>query len=412
MAFDFTFPDVGEGISSGEIVQWLVKEGDTVKEDQPLVKVETDKAVVELPSPKAGRIERINAKAGATVKVGQVLVTIAAAGEAPAKAKAGAAAQPPAAEEAAEERPRIVGVVGRFEEAKAGESVFERAKSKARQAAPPAAAAAAPVVREPEVQQQEKREPAPEKPGPEPVIKKKYDLYGKIERVVFKGVRKSTAKLVAKSHATAVHVTHTDMADVTALVELHGREKAAAEKKGTHLTYLPYVVKACIEALKKHPSLNASLDEEAEEIILKQYYNIGIAVSTPEGLFVPVIKGADQKDRLAIAKEIETLSGKVKERSIDLMDLKGGTFSITNIGSAGGLFATPIINYPEAAILGLGKIRKMPVVRSANGKDTIEVRQVLPLSLSFDHRIIDGAEAALFTNDIISLLEKPESIPR
>lgn len=410
MAYDFVFPDVGEGISSGEIVQWLVKEGDAVKEDQPLVKVETDKAVVELPSPKAGRIERIHLKAGATVKVGQVLVTIAAAGEAPAKAgdRAAAKAPAPAAEEPAEERPRIVGVVGRFEEAKAGENVFERAKSKARQQA---SSAGKPFVRETEAPQA-KAEPIPEKAAQAPVVKKKYDLYGKIERVAFKGVRKSTAKLVAKSHATAVHVTHTDMADVTALVELHGREKAAAEKNGARLTYLPYVVKACIEALKRHPSLNASLDEEAEEIIIKQYYNIGIAVSTPEGLFVPVIKGADQKDRLAIAKEIETLSSKVKERSIDLMDLKGGTFSITNIGSAGGLFATPIINYPDAAILGLGRIRKMAVVRSANGKDTIGVGQVLPLSLSFDHRIIDGAEAALFTNDVIALLERPESIPR
>ncbi len=404
MAFDFVFPDIGEGISTGEIVQWLVKEGDTVKEDQPLVKVETDKAVVELPSPKAGRIERIHARAGATIKVGQVLVTIAAAGEARAPAK-----EP---EAAAEERPRIVGVVGRFEEAKAGESVFERAKSKARQQAPVSAAAAKPPKREPEAPQQERREPAQEKAAQAPVVKKKYDIYGKIERMAFKGVRRSTAKLVSKSLSTAAHVTHTDVADVTALVELRSREKAAAEKSGAHLTYLPYIVKACIEALKKHPSLNASLDEEEEEIILKRYYNIGIAVSTSEGLFVPVIKGADQKDRLAIAKEIETLSQKVKERTIDLMDLKGGTFSITNIGSAGGLFATPIINYPEAAILGLGKIRKMPVVRSANGKDTIEVRQVLPLSLSFDHRIIDGAEAALFTNDIISLLEKPESIPR
>lgn len=396
MAFGFAFPDVGEGISSGEIVQWLVKEGDVVKEDQPLVKVETDKAVVELPSPKAGRIEKLHVKEGDTVRVGQVLVTIAEAGEAS------------ATEKAVEERPRIVGVVGRFEEAKAGESVFERAKSKARLAAP--APGSRPPERTPEAPQQEKREPAPEKAGK--AVKKKYDLYGKIERVAFRGVRRSTARLVSKSYATAAHVTHTDEADVTALVELRSREKAAAEKKGAHLTYLPYIVKACIEALKKHPSLNASLDDEAEEIILKQYYNIGIAVSTSEGLFVPVIKGADQKDRLAIAKEIEALSQKVKERTIDLMDLKGGTFSITNIGSAGGLFATPIINYPEAAILGLGKIRKRPVVRTVGGKDSIEVRQVLPLSLSFDHRIIDGAEAALFTNDIITLLEKPESIPR
>ena len=217
-------------------------------------------------------------------------------------------------------------------------------------------------------------------------------------------------KHVSKSYATAVHVTHTDEADVTDLVTLRKKEKVKAKKKGIRLTFLPYIVKACIASLKKHPSLNALLDEEAEEIILKQYYNIGIAVSAGGNLFVPVVKGADQKSLFDIAKEIADLSDKVKNRTIDLGDMKGGTFTITNVGSAGGIYATPIINYPEAAILALGRIRKKPVVMSKGGKDQITIRYVLPLSVTFDHRILNGAEAALFTNDLIALLENPKDL--
>ncbi len=424
MAYEFTFPDVGEGISEGEIVEWLVKEGDSVKEDQPLVKVETDKAVVELPSPRTGSIARIHFKVGETIKVGQPLVTINEGGEPPIKSE-----EKPKEKKAAEEKKEqkkaeeveeeTVGVVGKFEKAKEGENVFERAKRKAKVVQDLPEEKKAESVKKPEepatdlqaVRSEAVKKPEAEKPK-KVSVKKKYDIYGMIQRLPYKGVRKSTGKLVSKSYLTAAHVTHTDEADVTELVKLRKKEKVKAEKQGIHLTFLPYIMKACISSLKKHPSLNALLDEEGEEIILKQYYNIGIAVSAKGNLFVPVVKGADQKGLFDIAKEIAELSDKVKKRTIDLGDMKGGTFTITNVGSAGGIFATPIINYPEAAILALGRIRKKPVVMSISGKDEIIVRHILPISVTFDHRILDGAEAALFTNDLIAQLEDPKNLPK
>ena len=413
MGYEFIFPDIGEGISECEIVEWLVEEGDSVKEDQPIVKVETDKAVVEMPSPKDGRIEKINFKVGETVKVGQSIVTISTDGEpstAPKekpKGKNAAKEEKPKKEKKTKEKKEIVGVVGKFEEAKEGENVFERAKRKATVIKDrPEEKKAAPIETPGEPGDSDEKDEKPKKVS----IKKKYDIYGMIQRLPYKGVRKSMGKHVSKSYATAVHVTHTDEADVTDLVTLRKKEKVKAKKKGIRLTFLPYIVKACIASLKKHPSLNALLDEEAEEIILKQYYNIGIAVSAEGNLFVPVVKGADQKSLFDIAKEIADLSDKVKNRTIDLGDMKGGTFTITNVGSAGGIYATPIINYPEAAILALGRIRKKPVVMSKGGKDQITIRYVLPLSVTFDHRILNGAEAALFTNDLIALLENPKDL--
>src|SRR3989344_1082554 len=213
---------------------------------------------------------------------------------------------------------------------------------------------------------------------------------------------KITAKHMIESENKAVHVTHIDEADISNLDNIREREKINAEKKGTKLTFLPYVMKACVDALKKHPYLNASIDEENNDILLKKYYNIGFAVDTEDGLIVPVMKGADQKNVFDIAKEIGNLSEQARTRKIDLFDLKGGTFTITNIGSIGGLYATPIINFPESAILGLGRAYDKPVV--VNGK--IEIRKVLPFSLSFDHRILDGAEAARFANDMKKVLEE------
>jgi pyruvate dehydrogenase E2 component (dihydrolipoamide acetyltransferase) len=250
---------------------------------------------------------------------------------------------------------------------------------------------------------------AKEKPVEEvkkPAKVRKYDLYGYVDRIPLRGVRRSIAKAMVKSKYTAPHVSTMDEADVTELWKIREKEKKVAEQKGIKLTILPFIIKAVIAGLMEHPYVNATLDDENEEIILKKYYNIGMATDTPEGLMVPVVKNAKDKSILQLAEELTQLAEKARNRTIDLADLKGGTFTITNYGALGGIYGTPIINHPEVAILGTGKIRDMPVVR--DGK--IEIRKILFLALSFDHRVVDGAEAARFLNTVIARLEDPNLI--
>ena len=416
MAYEFKFPDIGEGLTEGEIVRWLVKEGDEVKEGQPLVEVETDKALAEIPSPRTGVILRILAKEKEIVKVGQVIVIFGEKGEALA-----APAPPP--------RPKSVGVVGELEEAPEEAPAIEARTEAARPALFSEHALATPAVRalakdlgvdinkvkgtgpEGRVVEKDVRQVAASKEKPVEEVKKptkvkKYDLYGYVERIPLRGVRRSIAKAMVKSKYTAPHVTTMDEADVTELWKIREKEKKAAEKKGIKLTILPFIFKAVIAGLSEHPYLNATLDDENEEIILKKYYNIGMATDTPEGLMVPVVKNAKDKSILQIAEELTQLAEKARNRTIDLADLKGGTFTITNYGALGGIYGTPIINHPEVAILGVGKIRDMPVVR--DGK--IEIRKILYLALSFDHRVVDGGEAARFLNTVIARLEDPDLI--
>jgi pyruvate dehydrogenase E2 component (dihydrolipoamide acetyltransferase) len=235
---------------------------------------------------------------------------------------------------------------------------------------------------------------------------RKYDLYGYVERIPLRGVRRSIAKAMVKSKYTAPHVSAMDDADVTELWQIREKEKKVAEGKGIKLTILPFIIKAVIAGLTEHPYLNATLDEENEEILLKKYFNIGLATDTPEGLMVPVVKNAKEKSIFELAQESAQLAEKARNRTIDLADLKGGTFTITNYGAVRGTYGTPIINYPEVAILGIGKIQDRPVVR--DGK--VVVRKILPLSLSFDHRVVDGAEAARFLSTVIARLEDPDLI--
>jgi pyruvate dehydrogenase E2 component (dihydrolipoamide acetyltransferase) len=413
MPYEFKFPDIGEGLTEGEIVRWLVKEGDEVKEGQPLVEVETDKALAEIPSPKTGVILKILAKEKEIVKVGQVIVVFGEKGET-------LAVPPP--------KPSV-GVVGELEEAP------EEAPPAAVKAEPvqPAFvsehALAAPAVRAlakelsvdinrvkgtgPEGRVLEKdirqaKEAAAKPPAEVREVKKvkKYDLYGYVDRVPLRGVRRSIAKAMVKSKYTAPHVTAMDEADVTELWQLREKEKKVAEKRGIKLTILPFIIKAVVAGLIEHPYLNATLDDDNEEIILKKYYNIGVATDTPEGLMVPVVKNAKDKSIFQLSEELTQLAEKARNRTIDLADLKGGTFTISNYGAMGGIYGTPIINHPEVAILGVGKIKEAPVVR--DGK--IEVRRILYLALSFDHRVVDGAEAARFINTVIARLEDPSLI--
>jgi pyruvate dehydrogenase E2 component (dihydrolipoamide acetyltransferase) len=414
MPFEFKFPDIGEGLTEGEIVRWLVKEGDEVKEGQPLVEVETDKALAEIPSPRTGVILKILAKEKEIVKVGQVIVIFGEKGE--------SLATPPP-------KPKSVGVVGELEEAPEEPIVTESKVESAKPAFVGEHALATPAVRglakelgvdinkvkgsgpEGRVLEKDVRQFAEGKEKPVEAEKKitkvkKYDLYGYVDRIPLRGVRRSIAKAMVKSKYTAPHVTAMDEADVTALWKIREKEKKAAEKKGIKLTILPFIIKAVIAGLSEHPYLNASLDDENEEIILKKYFNIGVATDTPEGLMVPVVKNAKDKSILQIADELTKLVEKARNRTIDLADLKGGTFTISNYGALGGIYATPIINYPEVAILGVGKIKDTPVVKS--GK--LVVRKILSLALSFDHRVVDGGEGARFLNTVIARLEDPDLI--
>jgi pyruvate dehydrogenase E2 component (dihydrolipoamide acetyltransferase) len=414
MAFEFKFPDIGEGLTEGEIIRWLVKEGDEVKEGQPLVEVETDKALAEIPSPKTGIILRIMAKEKEIVKVGQVIVVIGEKGEA-------IVVPPP--------RPKSVGVVGELEEAPEEIPISAAKAEPIKPAFVSEHALAAPVVRglakelgvdinrvkgtgpegrvlEKDVRQFAEAKGKPVEPEKKITKVKKYDLYGYVDRIPLRGVRRSIAKAMVKSKYTAPHVSAMDEADITELWQIREKEKKVAESKGIKLTILPFIIKAVIAGLTEHPYLNATLDDENEEIILKKYFNIGLATDTPEGLMVPVVKNAKEKSIFELAKELIQLAEKARNRTIDLADLKGGTFTITNYGAVRGIYGTPIINYPEVAILGIGRIQEKPVVR--DGK--VVVRTILPLALSFDHRVVDGAEAARFLSTVIARLEDPDLI--
>jgi pyruvate dehydrogenase E2 component (dihydrolipoamide acetyltransferase) len=414
MPYEFKFPDIGEGLTEGEIVRWLVKEGDEIKEGQPLVEVETDKALAEIPSPRTGLILKLLAKEKEIVKVGQVIVIFGEKGES-------LAAPPP--------KPKSVGVVGELEEAPEEAPAVKGRAEVVKLALVSPHAMATPAVRalarelgvdidkvkgsgpegrvlEKDVRQASEAKEKPVEEVKKPAKARKYDLYGYVDHIPLRGVRRSIAKAMVKSKYTAPHVTTMDEADVTELWKIREKEKKAAEKKGVKLTILPFIIKAVIAGLVEHPYLNATLDDENEDIILKKYYNIGMATDTSEGLMVPVVKNSKDKSILQLAEELTQLAEKARNRTIDLADLKGGTFTITNYGALGGIYGTPIINHPEVAILGTGKIRDTPVVR--DGK--VEIRKILFLALSFDHRVVDGAEAARFLNTVIARLEDPDLI--
>ncbi len=394
MAKEFRFPDVGEGIVEGEVVRWAVAEGDRVEIDQALGEIETDKAIVEIPSPFAGTILKLHFKPKDIVKVGQVLVTIGEQGEAvpeTAAVAAPAVLQPVAAAGASAPGRQVLATpaVRKL----AGELGLD----------PASVTGTGPGGRITEEDVRGAKEAAGKKP--EVRIKAKFDFYGALDRIPLRGIRRATARRLTESIRKAVHVTHFDEADAAGLVALRKKLRPEAEARGLKLTYLPFIVRAVVEALKLHPMLNATVEDEAEEIVVKKYYNIGVAVDVPDGLIVPVIKGADMKTVLEIAGDIQNLAEAARKRTLDLADLKGGTFSITNVGAIGGDAATPIINYPETAILATMRISER--VRAVGGAAV--VRTVLPLCLSFDHRVVDGAEAARFSKDLVRILESPEA---
>jgi len=402
MVFEFKLPDVGEGVAEGEVVKWLVKEGAEVKENQPLVEIMTDKVNVEISSPKKGTILKLNAKEGEVVKVGQVLLVIGEKGE---QAPTGPAPSTPATPAQVAAKPAEVTRTATVVPAAAPKKPQEiLATPSTRKLARDLGVDLAIVqgtgpggrITDDDVRRfkESGRRPAavavtvPTKAGVE-------------ERVPLRGIRRKIAEHMIKSTHTAAHVSHVDEVDMTEVVHLREKAKVSAEKRGVKLTYLPFIIKALIPALKQYPYLNASLDDEREEIILKKYYNIGIATNTEQGLVVPVIKDADHKSITQLAEEVAKLSERARTGQLTLDEIQGSTFTITNVGAIGGVFATPIINYPEVAILGVHKITKRPVVKD----NQIVIRDMTYFSVSFDHRVLDGAMAAQFMTVIKQYLE-------
>lgn len=391
MPFDFVLPDLGEGITEGEIRRWVVKEGDSVAEHQTVLEIETDKAIVEVPSPRKGRVLKIRKEEGDIAKVGETLMTIAIEED---EAELTAEVKP-----GAEERPRSVSVVG---------VLPEEGDQKAEVLATPAVRA---LAKELGVRLETVKGSGPSgsitSEDLNKVIRKvqvSEDRLGPVERMPLKGLRRTIARNLMISQRTTVSVTGMDEADITGLWELREREKKTLQAKGIHLTFMPFFIKAVQHSLAQHPMLNASVDEEKEEIIAKKYYNIGVAVDTPEGLMVPVIRDADKKTILELAADLQELSRKARERKITLDEMKGSTFTITNYGHFGGTFATPVINYPDVAILGTGKISDKPWVLDGR----IVIRKILPLSLTFDHRVTDGVDASQFLTKFIGYIEDPD----
>jgi pyruvate dehydrogenase E2 component (dihydrolipoamide acetyltransferase) len=402
MAFVFSFPDVGEGIHEGRVVEWLVAEGDTVAEDQALVKVETDKAVVELPSPHAGTVLRLHAAADADIVVGDPLVTIGEAGEELPEDIAPAAQAAPAVVPAEVETPAPV-AGGRRPLA------TPRTRSLARKLGVDlqtiqGSGSGGRITDEDVERAAEGGAPAAPAPQVAPVGTVTATIDGEVERVPITHLRKTIARAMRTAAHTAAHVTHVDEADVTDLLAHYRRAKPVIEERtGVRFTLLPLFIKALVATLQKHPIFNASVDEERGEIIYKKYFNIGVAVDTPEGLIVPVIRDADRKDLVELAAEVADKAERARSRQLGLDELKGGSCTITNLGPLGGVFATPIINVPELAIVGLHAIKERPEV--VNGE--IAIRKMMYLSVSFDHRYIDGAEGARFMSDLVQLVSEP-----
>lgn len=435
--YEFKLPELGEGLVEGEIVQWHIKPGDQISEDDVICEVQNDKAVVEIPSPVDGVVKEIVVQEGTVANVGDVLATIevegaVAAGSEEGSSSAGAAdtaeaVESPASSAAEENTPSVAANTDVQQAVEQTEKRKVLATPAVRKFAREQGVNIAEVVgtgkngrvtkediiayqRSPQttgdsaVTAGAGQQPAASATASQGAYVPAVTGAREEERVPLRGVRKVIAEAMVKSVYTAPHVTIMDEVDVSKLVELREQAKPLMEKKGIKVTYLPYIVKALVAAVREFPVLNASIDEETNEIVYKKYFDIGIATDTEQGLMVPVIRDADRKNIWSIAAEIRDLATRAREGKLTVEEMRGSTISITNIGSAGGMFFTPVINYPEVAILGTGRISEKPVVRDGE----IVVGKVMALSLSFDHRIIDGATAQYAMNYVKQLLEDPQ----
>lgn len=426
MKFEFRFPDIGEGLDEGVIMRWLVEEGNMIKEGDSVAEVETDKVTAEIPSPRSGKVLELKFKEGDTINVGQVLITIEVEGEESAASAetvetdvveeetAGVVGEviasseviPPSTEEVSFSNKTVTGkkvlatpvarkmakdlgvdittVVGTGPNGRVMKEDIKKSKSQ------PSTV----------VEEKLKETPAPAAPKA-PIIPQ-----GIEERIPLTKIRKTISERMSQSRFTIPHTTAMDEIDITHLDEFRKKYKDLLIEEDVKLTYLPFIIKAAIVALKKFPEFNSSLDETSDELVLKYFYNIGIATDTDRGLMVPVVKDADKLSIVELAKAIEDISTRAKENKSEIHELRGGTFTVTNYGSIGGHFGIPIINYPEAAILGLGRVVKKPIVKD----DEIVIAKVLPVSLSYDHRTIDGASGSHFINLLKELLSDPDML--
>lgn len=434
MAVEFKLPDLGEGIHEGEIVEVLVSVGDTVEDGHPVLVVETDKATTEVPSPVSGVVAEIRVRPGQQVKVGEVLMTFTVIGEVekdkptiePGSDKAPKAMAEPAVQTApprAHEPPKAEERLGPVPAAPStrrlarelgvdlylvkptgpgGRVTAEDVRAFAQKGVEASAGAEAGAAPEREI------------PLTPLVISRvpleDYSRWGPVERVPLKSVRRVTARHMALAWSQIPHVAHQDVADITELEAFRRRHKGAIEQKGGALSLTVFALKAAAAALKAHPRFNASLDTASEEIVLKQYYHIGVAVDSERGLIVPVIRDVDRKSITDLAIELRGLAERTREGKTDMEELQGGSFTITNIGSLGGTGFNPIVNFPQVAILGMAQARRQPVVRGDREPFEIASRLMLPLILGFDHRVVDGADAARFLNQVKEVLEDPEKL--
>jgi pyruvate dehydrogenase E2 component (dihydrolipoamide acetyltransferase) len=460
--YEFKLPDIGEGVSEGEIVKWLIAPGEAVTEDQPIVEVMTDKATVIITSPKSGKVLETRGAVGGVVPVHSVLVVFDLGSD------DGGGPRPPPnpPDQPTAKKESAATAVGDIKETLPGmnltspsasghanghgkvsaSSYFNEkplatpaTRALARElgvdlrAVPPTGsngrvtkedvrmlgegntteaplALRSPPVLAPEAVAAAPRDLAPSSPPSPPTTRQAVRVAlpagAEEERIPLRGMRKRIFEGMTRSKHTAAHFTFVEECDVGALKALRARLRPAAEKAGVKLTFLPFFVKAVVAALKRHPTLNAAFDEATQEIVVRRYYDIGIASSTEAGLIVPVVRAADRKSILDVARDIQRLGEETKSGKVRAEDLGGSTFTITSLGQQGGLFATPILNFPEVAILGIHQMKQKPVVRDGQ----IVIGDVMLVSLSFDHRIIDGHVGAAFAYEIIGYLEDPDRL--
>ncbi|WP_422485508.1 dihydrolipoamide acetyltransferase family protein [Gudongella sp. DL1XJH-153] len=439
MKFEFQFPDIGEGIHEGVITKWMVQEGDKIEEGESVAEVETDKVTTEIPSPRSGKVLELKANKGDTINVGDVFITIEAGGSVEddaieevdtAKEEDVEKSKPEKEEHVEEETAGVVGQVVASSDvipsSTEGTPSSKPKKESRKVLATPVARHLAKdlgvdITRvkgsgpngrvmkddiykasEMKMESEEKEKPSKTKKTEPRKLSISEDL--PVERVPLTKIRKTISEKMSESRFTIPHTTAMDEIDITKLYKFRKQYKDMLKDEGVGLTYLPFIIKASIVALKQFPEFNSSLDEETDELVIKKYYSIGVATDTERGLMVPVIKDADKMSVVEIAKAIDDLSTRAKDNKIQLQELKGGSFSVTNYGSIGGYFGIPIINYPESAILGIGRVVEKPIVKDGE----IVVAHILPLSLSYDHRIIDGASGARFLNLLKELLADPD----
>jgi pyruvate dehydrogenase E2 component (dihydrolipoamide acetyltransferase) len=419
MAYEFRLPDIGEGVAEGEVVQWFVKEGDSIKEDAPLVSVLTDKANVEIPSPKSGTVAKIHAAVGEKVKVGGLLVTIETTG--------GPSSGPPSAKSSPSTGAAMVA---------APSPPGMKPESSASTGAPTGAVAASPYLRRlatergidlstvkgsgpgGRITEADLGSPgaaAPSAPSsPEPVrpatpatVAPPESVADVAERIPIRGLRRVIAEhMVEATHRTAPF-TYVEEIDVTELVQLRDRMAKHVEKQGPRLSYLPFIIKGVVAGLKAHPRMNATMDDARNELVVRSAYHIGIATAAPDGLLVPVLRHADEKSLTEIAREIQDLAERGRQGKLKREELAGSTFTITSLGALGGVLATPILNYPEVGILGVHKISRRPVYK---GDGSIGPADLMNLSVTLDHRVLDGIEGAQFLATVKANLEDPHQL--